>query len=160
MLAHLIVVENYSRTVMSEYVNQFVSSVEVIGAALVTNGNCSLDEPSIEMNVSIRVPSSKSKNCAVSLSFNHNVHMHADNSTDVRDSVANIATISKQVLNLPPETIATTQSQETIATTQSQEEPNSVVDLVIGLVVAAVILTLLSLAVAVLVLIWCNKTKR
>ena len=59
MLAHLMVVGNYSSIVKSEYVDQFVSSVEVIGAALVTNGSCSLDELSIEMNVSTRIPLSK-----------------------------------------------------------------------------------------------------
>ena len=41
MLAHLMVIGNYSRVAMSEYVNQFMSSVEVIGAALVSNGTCS-----------------------------------------------------------------------------------------------------------------------
>ena len=55
---------NYSTVTvtMSEYVNQFVSSVEAIGAALISNGNCSLDESSIEINVSIRTPSSKGWN--------------------------------------------------------------------------------------------------
>ena len=58
MLAHLMIAENYSRIVLSEYKNQFVSSVEVIGAVLVANGSCSLNETLITMNISTRVPSS------------------------------------------------------------------------------------------------------
>lgn len=57
MLAHLMVAENYSRIVLSEYMNQFISSVEVVGAVIITNGTCSLDEASITMNISTRVPS-------------------------------------------------------------------------------------------------------
>ena len=57
MLAHLMVAENYSRIVLSEYTNQFMSSVEVVGAVIITNGTCYLDEASIPMNISTRVPS-------------------------------------------------------------------------------------------------------
>ena len=56
MLAHLMVVGNYSRVEMSEYMNHFESAIEVIGAALITNGNCSLDKSSVEVNISIRTP--------------------------------------------------------------------------------------------------------
>ena len=59
MLAHLTVTENYSRVALSEYMDQFVSSVEVIGAVLVTDGNCSLDEASVAMNISTRVSMSE-----------------------------------------------------------------------------------------------------
>ena len=58
MLAHLTAVRNYSIIALSEYLYQFVSSVEVIGAILVTNGTCFLDDTSIAMNVSTRIPSS------------------------------------------------------------------------------------------------------
>ena len=57
MLAHLTIAENYSSIALSEYTNQFVSSVEVIGAVVVAYGNCSLNDTSITMNTSIRMPS-------------------------------------------------------------------------------------------------------
>ena len=57
MLTYLMVAENYSTVALSEYVDQFVSSVEVIGAVLVANGICSLDDTSIAMNISTRIPS-------------------------------------------------------------------------------------------------------
>ena len=57
-LAYLQVSGNYSSVVLSEYVPQLSSSVEVIGAVIVTNGTCYLEEPSIEMNVSTREPKS------------------------------------------------------------------------------------------------------
>ena len=58
MLAYLMVAENYSTVALSEYADQLVSSVEVIGAVLVMNGICSLNEISIAMNISTRIPSS------------------------------------------------------------------------------------------------------
>ena len=57
-LAHLMVAENYSTVALSEYADQLVSSVEVVGAVLVTNGICALNEVSIAMNLSTRIPSS------------------------------------------------------------------------------------------------------
>ena len=56
-LAYLMVAENYSTVSLSEYADQLVSSVEVIGAVLVTNGICTLNEMSIAMNISTRIPS-------------------------------------------------------------------------------------------------------
>ena len=57
MLAHLMIAENYSRLIaLSEYVNELVSSIEVIGAVIVANGTCSLEGSSIAMNISTRVP--------------------------------------------------------------------------------------------------------
>ena len=55
-LAHLQVSGNYSSVVLSEYVPQLSFSVEVIGAVIVTNGTCYLEEASIEMNISTREP--------------------------------------------------------------------------------------------------------
>ena len=57
-LAHLVVAENYSTVALSEYVDQLASSIEVVGAVLVTNGICALNEISIVMNISTRIPSS------------------------------------------------------------------------------------------------------
>ena len=56
MLAHLMIAENYSRIALSEYVNELVSSIEVIGAVIVAKGTCSLEGASIAMNISTRVP--------------------------------------------------------------------------------------------------------
>ena len=59
MLAYVTVARNYSEIALSEYLYQFVSSVEVIGAILVTNGTCFVDGTSLAVNISTRVPSSK-----------------------------------------------------------------------------------------------------
>ena len=56
LLARLEVSENYSSAVVSDYVYQFSSSVEIVGAVLVSNGTCYLNQPFIAMNISTREP--------------------------------------------------------------------------------------------------------
>ena len=53
-IAHLTVADDYSSFELSDYMIQLKSSVEVIGAVLVSDGSCSLDQNTIAMNISIR----------------------------------------------------------------------------------------------------------
>ena len=77
LLAKLTVAENYSRIALSEYVHQFSSSVEVIGAVLVTNGSCSLRDTSIATNISTRESQSEGWLLSVQSSYNliHFLHV-------------------------------------------------------------------------------------
>lgn len=58
LIASLTVAGNYSSIELSEYMNQFSSSIEVIGAILVTIGKCSINGTSIAANISTRVSQS------------------------------------------------------------------------------------------------------
>ena len=53
-IAHLTVADDYSSFELSNYMMQLKSSVEVIGAVLVSDGSCSLDQTWIAMNISTR----------------------------------------------------------------------------------------------------------
>ena len=161
MLAHLTAVRNYSITALSEYLYQFVSSVEVIGAILVTNGTCFLDDTSIAMNVSTRIPSSKGISYNVfnrleilCLSPSIWILMCEDYNSDIGDSINVTAMIARQILQLS--IIVTTQLPE-----PRDPRPSGLTGLVIGLVVVAVVLTVM-LTVVTVIIIWnrIHKTKR
>ena len=59
LLARLTVDESYSNIELSEYTSQLTSSVETIGAVLVTNGDCTLNDTTVAANISIRTNQSE-----------------------------------------------------------------------------------------------------
>ena len=59
LLARLTVDESYSSVVLSEYTSQLTSSVETIGAILVSDGDCTLIGTAIAANISTRSPQSE-----------------------------------------------------------------------------------------------------
>ena len=65
LLARLTVDASYSSIALSEYTSQLKSSVETIGAILVTNGGCTLINTSIAANISIRTNQSEGYNLYV-----------------------------------------------------------------------------------------------
>lgn len=80
--------------------------------------------------------------------------MYLGHNLDIRDSIADIAVVARQVLQLPPETT-------TSPPVDPSPEPAGPSGLVIGLVVAAVVLILMLVLLTAFV-IWTrfHKTKR